>query len=120
SVDAALTGKLAVCAGSCGQGHLHLINCLSDAQRSRVPVLAIATHIPHDELGADFFQEPHPTDVFRVCSVSVEHVAQPQQTPRLLRIAMREAIEKRGFADLVTPGYIGLSEIDVAAEVVKS
>ena len=39
AAEAALTGQLAVCAGSCGPGNLHLINGLFDAQRSRVPVL---------------------------------------------------------------------------------
>src|ERR1700687_4404045 len=38
--EAHLTGKLAVCAGSCGPGNLHLINGLYDSHRSRVPVLA--------------------------------------------------------------------------------
>lgn len=44
--EAAVTGKLAVCAGSCGPGNLHLINGLFDCHRSRQPVLAIAAHIP--------------------------------------------------------------------------
>ena len=46
AAEAALTGELAVCAGSCGPGNLHLINGLFDANRSRVPVLAIAAQIP--------------------------------------------------------------------------
>jgi pyruvate dehydrogenase (quinone) len=46
-----LTGKLAVCAGSCGPGNLHLINGLYDAHRNRAPVLAIAAHIPSAEIG---------------------------------------------------------------------
>jgi pyruvate dehydrogenase (quinone) len=39
--EAHLTGELAVCAGSCGLGNLHLINGLFDCQRSRVPLLAM-------------------------------------------------------------------------------
>ncbi|RAF61075.1 ubiquinone-dependent pyruvate dehydrogenase, partial [Burkholderia multivorans] len=77
SGEAALTGELAVCAGSCGPGNLHLINGLYDAQRSRVPVLAIAAHIPSEEIGSNYFQETHPTEIFRECSVSAEHVAHP-------------------------------------------
>ena len=52
SAEAQLTGKLAVCAGSCGPGNLHLINGLYDANRTGAPVLAIASHIPsvHDRL----------------------------------------------------------------------
>lgn len=40
--EAQLTGELAVCAGSCGPGNLHLINGLFDCHRNHVPVLAIA------------------------------------------------------------------------------
>ncbi|MCM1011214.1 MULTISPECIES: ubiquinone-dependent pyruvate dehydrogenase [unclassified Brevibacterium] len=119
SGEAALTGELAVCAGSCGPGNLHLINGLYDAQRSRVPVLAIAAHIPSEEIGSNYFQETHPTEIFRECSVYAEHVAHPSQMPRLLRIAMREAIEKRGVAVLVIPGDVGLADIDAAAEEIK-
>lgn len=110
SAEAELTGNLAVCAGSCGPGNLHLINGLYDANRSRVPVLAIAAHIPTAEIGSGYFQETHPQELFRECSVYVEYVADPTQMPRLLEIAMREAIEKRGVAVLVIPGDVLLAE----------
>ncbi|KQR26574.1 ubiquinone-dependent pyruvate dehydrogenase [Curtobacterium sp. Leaf154] len=110
SAEAALTGDLTVCAGSCGPGNLHLINGLYDANRSRVPVLAIAAHIPTAEIGSGYFQETHPQELFRECSVYVEYVADPVQMPRLLEIAMREAIEKRGVAVLVIPGDVLLAE----------
>jgi pyruvate dehydrogenase (quinone) len=48
--EAHLTGRLAACAGSCGPGNLHLINGLFDCHRSRVPVVAIAAHIPQAEI----------------------------------------------------------------------
>src|SRR5262245_57551242 len=66
--EAALTGELAVCCGSCGPGNLHLINGLFDCHRSRVPVLAIAAHLPSSELGIDYFQATHPEILFRECS----------------------------------------------------
>ncbi|HET9861209.1 MAG TPA: ubiquinone-dependent pyruvate dehydrogenase [Nocardioidaceae bacterium] len=116
SAEAGLTGELAVCAGSCGPGNLHLINGLYDAQRSRVPVLAIAAHIPSAEIGSNYFQETHPQELFRECSVYVEHVAHAEQMPRLLRIAIREALTKRGVAVLVIPGDIGLAKIEAEAE----
>ncbi|WP_336651070.1 MULTISPECIES: ubiquinone-dependent pyruvate dehydrogenase [unclassified Leucobacter] len=109
--EASVTGSLAVCAGSCGPGNLHLINGLYEAQRSRVPVLAIAAHIPSAEIGSNYFQETHPQELFRECSVYVEHVSDPAQMPRLLRIAMQTAVEKQGVAVLVIPGDIALSEI---------
>jgi pyruvate dehydrogenase (quinone) len=110
AAEAALTGDLAVVAGSCGPGNLHLINGLYDANRSRVPVLAIAAHIPTSEIGTQYFQETHPQELFRECSVYVEYVSDPVQMPRLLQVAMRQAIARRGVAVLVIPGDIALAE----------
>lgn len=110
SAEAALTGELAVCAGSCGPGNLHLINGLFDAQRSRVPVLAIAAQIPTSEIGSGYFQETHPQELFRECSVYVEYVADPIQMPRILRTAMQAAVSQRGVAVVVIPGDVALAE----------
>ncbi|MFI2486602.1 ubiquinone-dependent pyruvate dehydrogenase [Promicromonospora kroppenstedtii] len=110
AAEAALTGELTVCAGSCGPGNLHLINGLYDANRSRVPVLAIAAHIPATEIGSTYFQETHPQDLFRECSVYTELVSLPEQLPRVLEIAMRTAVEKRGVAVVVVPGEIFLAD----------
>lgn len=108
--ESQLTGEIAVCAGSCGPGNLHLINGLFDANRSRTPVLAIAAHIPSEEVGTGYFQETHPQDLFRECSVYAELVSNAKQMPRLLEIAMRTAIERRGVAVLVIPGDVALTE----------
>ncbi len=108
AAEAALTGGLAVCAGSCGPGNLHLINGLFDANRSRVPVLAIAAQIPASEIGSNYFQETHPQELFRECSVYTELVSVPEQLPRVLEIAMRAAVERRGVAVVVVPGEIFL------------
>jgi pyruvate dehydrogenase (quinone) len=110
AAEATLTGELTVCAGSCGPGNLHLINGLFDANRSRVPVLAIAAHIPAAEIGSGYFQETHPQDLFRECSVYTELVSVPDQLPRVLEIAMRTAVEKRGVAVVVIPGEMFLTE----------
>src|SRR5690349_13221355 len=112
AADAALTGQLAVCAGSCGPGNLHLINGLFDAQRSRVPVRAIAAHIPRTEIGSEYFQETHPQDLFRECSVYRELVSTPEMLPRILEMAMRAAVEERGVAVVVIPGEIFLQRAD--------
>jgi len=106
--EAALTGELAVCAGSCGPGNLHLINGLFDANRSRVPVLAVAAHIPRVEIGDTYFQETHPQELFRECSVYCELVSVPEQLPRVLEIAMRTALQRRGVAVVVVPGEVFL------------
>jgi pyruvate dehydrogenase (quinone) len=104
--EAAVTGELAVCAGSCGPGNLHLINGLFDANRSRVPVLAIAAHIPTAEIGSNYFQETHPQELFRECSVYCELASSPGQFPHIVEIAMRSAVECSGVAVLVIPGDV--------------
>jgi len=108
--DAAATGMLAVCAGSCGPGNLHLINGLYDCHRNHQPVLAIAAHIPSTEIGLGYFQETHPQELFKECSHFVELVTNASQFPRLLERAMRSAIDQRGVAVLVLPGDVALSE----------
>ena len=113
--EAAATGRLAVCAGSCGPGNLHLINGLFDCQRNRVPVLAIAAHIPSSEIGLNYFQETHPTELFRECSHFCEMVQTPEQLPELLHRALRTAIGKQGVAVLVIPGDVALQEAPKAA-----
>src|SRR3954447_23017394 len=94
--EAHLTGQLAVCAGSCGPGNLHLINGLFDCQRSRVPVLAIAAHIPSREIGRNYFQETHPENLFRECSHYCELISSPRQLPGVLETAIRVAIAESG------------------------
>jgi pyruvate dehydrogenase (quinone) len=106
--EAHLTGELAVCAGSCGPGNLHLINGLFDCHRSRVPVLAIAAHIPSAEIGSGYFQETHPQDLFRECSHYCELVAGANQMPRVLEVAIREAVGRRGVSVVVIPGDVAL------------
>ncbi len=108
--EAHLTGQLAVCAGSCGPGNLHLINGLFDCHRSRVPVLAIAAQIPSAEIGSGYFQETHPQSLFKECSHYCELVSQPEQMPRALGIAMRTALAKRGVSVIVLPGDIAQRE----------
>ena len=106
--DAQVTGQLAVCAGSCGPGNLHLINGLYDCHRTRVPVLAIAAQVPSSEIGSGYFQETHPEHLFKDCSYYCELVSQPEQMPRVLGIAMRTAIARQGVAVVIIPGDIAL------------
>jgi len=108
--EAHLTGRLAVCAGSCGPGNMHLINGLYDCHRRRVPVLAIAAQIPSNEIGSGYFQETHPQQLFSECSHYCELVSQPEQMPRVLEIAMQTAISRRGVAVVVIPGDVALRD----------
>ena len=112
--EAHLTGELAVVGGSCGPGNLHLINGLFDCHRSRVPVLAIASHIPSAEIGSGYFQETHPQSLFQECSHYCELVSTTHQMPRVLEIAIREAVGKRGVSVVVIPGDIALQPASAA------
>ena len=116
AAEAAVTGELAVCAGSCGPGNLHLINGLFDANRSRVPVLAIAAQIPGEEIGDNYFQETHPRELFRECSVYCELISIPEQIPRIFEIAMRAAVERRGVAVVVVPGEVFFADAPAGAD----
>jgi pyruvate dehydrogenase (quinone) len=113
--EAQLTGKLAVCAGSCGPGNLHLINGLFDCHRNRVPVVAIAAHIPSTEIGSSFFQETHPQSLFKECSHYVELISDPVQVPRIVETAIREAVAKQGVAVIVISGDVALKDAGSAA-----
>lgn len=111
--EAAVTGRLAVCAGSCGPGNLHLINGLFDCKRNHVPVLAIAAHIPSSEVGLGYFQETHPQELFRECADYVELVSNPAQMPAILHRAINTAVGRNGVSVLVIPGDVALADAPV-------
>jgi len=113
--EAHLTGRLAVCAGSCGPGNLHLINGLYDCHRSRVPVLALAAQIPSHEIGSNYFQETHPEHLFAQCSHYCEFVSNPEQMPRVLEIAIQTAESRRGVSVVTIPGDVALEPATVSS-----
>lgn len=106
AAEAQLTGKLAVCAGSCGPGNLHLMNGLYDAQRSAAPVLAIASHIPSVQIGQMYFQETHPDRLFNECSVYNEMISSAEQAPRVVNAPIRHAVELSGVSVISLPGDV--------------
>jgi len=110
--DAHVTGELAVCAGSCGPGNLHLINGLYDCHRNGVPVVAIAAQIPTAEIGSGYFQETHPESLFKDCSYSCHLVSTPAQMPRALETAITHAIGQQGVAVIVIPGDVALQRAE--------
>ena len=108
--EAHVTGELAVCAGSCGPGNMHLINGLYDCHRSRVPVLGLAAQIPSQEIGSNYFQETHPDQLFRNCSHYCELVSQTTQIPRVIEIAIQTALTNKGVAVVAIPGDVALRQ----------
>jgi len=103
--EAQLNG-LACCAGSSGPGHVHLINGLYDAHRSSAAVLAIASTIPTNEFGTNFFQETNTTKLFDDCSCYNQMVSTPAQMPRMLQAALQHAWHEKGVAVIGLPGDI--------------
>ncbi|MBA8950008.1 pyruvate dehydrogenase [Actinomadura namibiensis] len=106
AAEAQTTGRLAVCAGSCGPGNTHLINGLYDAHRSGAPVLALASHIPSAEIGTGYFQETHPQKIFEECSSYCEMISNAGQMPRLLEHAIQTSLGGGGVSVLVLPGDV--------------
>ncbi|WP_436762584.1 pyruvate dehydrogenase [Streptosporangium sp. V21-05] len=106
AAEAQVTGRLAVCAGSCGPGNTHLAQGLYDAHRSGAPVLALASHIPSAQIGTGFFQETHPERLFVECSHFCDMISTPEQMPRVLRIAVQQAIGLGGVSVVVLPGDV--------------
>ena len=111
--EASLTGKLTVCAGSSGPGNLHLINGLFDCHRNRVPVLAIASHIPQSEVGLNYFQETHPENLFKECSCFCELISNLKQMPEILFRAMNAAVGNQDVAVIVLPGDVAVMETEI-------
>ena len=118
--EAQLTGNLAVCAGSCGPGNLHLINGLFDCHRSRAPVLAIAAQIPSSEIGRGYFQETQPQNLFQECSAYCELITSPGQLPGVFETAIRVAAGERDVSVIVLPGDVALSQAPAHAGVSPS
>ncbi|MFD4368785.1 pyruvate dehydrogenase [Rhodococcus sp. NPDC058521] len=112
SAEAQVTGKLAVCAGSCGPGNLHLINGLYDADRSGAPVLAIAAQIPSEQIGLEYFQETHPDRLFVECSQYNELISTPVQSPRVVGSAITHAVAGPGVSVITLPGDIAALEAE--------
>ena len=106
AAEAQLTGRLAVCAGSCGPGNTHLLQGLYDAHRSGAPVLALASQIPSEQIGTGYFQETHPERLFVECSHFCELLSGPAQMPRMARTAIQHATGLGGVAVLVVPGDV--------------
>jgi pyruvate dehydrogenase (quinone) len=109
AADAALTGELAMCAGSCGPGSLHFINGLMEAQRNRSPVVCIASQIVREEIGFDFPQQVDFKAIFGGWATFCEEVRTAEHAEKMAVMAAQAALSQRGVAVLILPS-------DVAAE----
>lgn len=111
SAEAELEG-LACCAGSCGPGHIHLINGLYEANKSHLPLIAIASTINTDQIGMDYFQETNTIRLFDDCSVYNQMVTTAEQLPRIFQTAVQHAYAKKGVAVIGLPGDVSELEAE--------
>ncbi|WP_297850651.1 pyruvate dehydrogenase [uncultured Corynebacterium sp.] len=108
--ESLVTGELAVCAASCGPGNTHLIQGLYDSHRNGAKLLAIASHIPSQEIGSNFFQETHPEKIFQECSGYCEMANSAAQGARILHHAIQSTMAGNGVSVFVMPGDIAGQE----------
>lgn len=109
--DSLSTGDLAVCGASCGPGNTHLIQGLFEAHRSGAKVLAIASHIPSEEIGSEFFQATHPEFIFQECSGYCEVAHSGAQGARVVHNALQSTLAGGGVSVVVVPGDTFADEV---------
>lgn len=105
AAEAELDG-IACCAGSCGPGHIHLINGVYEAHRSHLPLLVIASTIPTNQMGTDYFQETNTYKLFDDCSGYNQLVTTAEQAPRIFQTAIQHAISQKGVSVIGLPGDV--------------
>ncbi|WP_099370148.1 thiamine pyrophosphate-dependent enzyme [Sphingobacterium sp. 1.A.5] len=105
AAEAELDG-IACCAGSCGPGHVHLINGVYEAHRAHVPMIVIASTIPTYQMGMGYFQETNTYKLFDDCSGYNQLVTTPEQAPRIFQSAIQHAISQKGVAVIGLPGDV--------------
>lgn len=118
AAEAELDG-FAVCAGSCGPGHVHLINGVYEAHRSHLPMLVIASTIPSEEMGTDYFQETNTIKLFDDCSHYNQMITRPEQVQRITQTAIQHAISKKGVSVIGLPGDVSELEAEEAVTANK-
>lgn len=115
--EAALTGNLAVCAGTVGPGALHLLNGLYNAKKERVPVLAVSGQVSTVEIGSGYFQEVNLTKVYdEVCAFQAV-IRSPEQAPRIILKAIEIALQERTVCRIELP--IDIAGMQIKGKVLK-
>ncbi|MDG4830981.1 thiamine pyrophosphate-binding protein [Solwaraspora sp. WMMD1047] len=105
------TGRLGVCVATSGPGAIHLLNGLYDAKLDHVPVLAITGMQETSVLGSRYQQEVHTDLLFQDVAGYNLMVANPQQMPGVLDIAIRHAYAQRTVAHLTFPNDIQVAPV---------
>ena len=104
--EAAITGGLTVCAGTCGPGSLHFVNGLFDTHRNGAPVVFIASQVPTAESGVGFPQDVDQKKIYEQYSVFCEAIVNAEQAVRLTAIAAQRALAYGGVAVLIVHGDV--------------
>lgn len=108
--QAALTGRLAVCAGTVGPGALHLINGLYNAKKERTPVLAITGQVPTVQQGTNYFQEVDLKKMFDDVCAYQAIIRTPEEAPRLILRAIRIALSQGAVCRIELPADVAAME----------
>ncbi len=112
--QAALSGRLAVCAGTVGPGALHLINGLYNAKKERTPVLAITGQVPTVQQGTNYFQEVDLKKMFDDVCAYQAIIRTPEEAPRVILRAIRIALSQGAVCRIELPADI--ASMDAAGE----
>ena len=104
--QAALTGRLAVCAGTVGPGALHLINGLYNAKKERAPVLAITGQVPMAQQGTNYFQEVDLKKMFDDVCAYQAIIRSPEEAPRMILRAIKIALAQGAVCRIELPADV--------------
>lgn len=111
SASAKLTGRLAVCIGSTGPGVTNLLTGLFDAQSDGAPVLALCGEDSRARIGRGAYQAIDQHALFETSSHFNHDLMDPNQTPELLALACKAALERQGVARLGIPVDVERSQV---------
>ncbi|MEO7080779.1 MAG: thiamine pyrophosphate-dependent enzyme [Flavobacteriales bacterium] len=104
--QAALTGRLGVCAGTVGPGALHLINGLYNAKKERAPVLAITGQVPMAQQGTNYFQEVDLKKMFDDVCAYQAIIRSPEEAPRMILRAIKIALAQGAVCRIELPADV--------------
>ena len=101
--QAKLTGKIGVCLSIAGPGAIHLLNGLYDAQKDKVPVLAIVGQVFSTQLKTDVQQEINLERLFDGVGMYHARAEKAEQLPFMMQEAIKQAYTHQTPSVLIVP-----------------
>lgn len=103
SAHGKLTGNPAVCLAVAGPGASNLITGLLDAALDRAPVIAVTGQVETYRIGTGASQEIDQHSLFESLTVYNMTLISPDETPEIVREALKHAIIERGVSHIDVP-----------------